>query len=108
VYIALILAAFFTIGMIPIDTLDSIVLRSAFGRIFNTNAFRYMAYALSGAAMSTVAIGSYSVITGRDILPPLTGPILAIVIISSAFGYAFIRQNKGQRLSVHSRDIINS
>ncbi|MFL6404984.1 MAG: hypothetical protein ACJ71M_16080 [Nitrososphaeraceae archaeon] len=56
VYVALILAGFFAIGMIPIDTLDSIVLRSVFYRIFNTKAFRYMAYALSGVALSTAAI----------------------------------------------------
>ena len=47
----LILAGFFAMGMIPIDTLDSIVLRSAFARILNTKAFRYMAYALSGVAL---------------------------------------------------------
>src|SRR5437899_7178926 len=47
---ALILAGFFAMGMIPVDTLDSIILRSAFSRIFNTKGFRYMAYALSGAA----------------------------------------------------------
>jgi high-affinity nickel-transport protein len=108
VYVALILAGFFAITMIPIDTLDSIVLRSAFCRIFNTKAFKYMAYALSGVALCTAAMGSYSVMTGWDILPPFTGPVLAVVIISSVFGYTFIRQNKGQGLSVHSHDTINS
>src|SRR6267143_1871865 len=38
---ALILAGFFAMGMIPVDTLDSIILRSAFSRIFNTKGFRY-------------------------------------------------------------------
>jgi high-affinity nickel-transport protein len=108
VYVALILTGFFAIGMIPIDTLDSIVLRSAFYRIFNTKSFRYMAYALSGVALSTAAIQSYSVIAGSDILPPLSGPILAVVIISSAFGYAFVRQNKGQGLPIHPHNALNS
>jgi nickel/cobalt transporter (NiCoT) family protein len=108
IYVALILAGFFAIGMIPIDTLDSIVLRSVFYRIFNTKAFRYMAYALSGVALSTGAIESYSIITDSDILPPLIGPILAIVIISSAFGYAFAAKKKGQAFAVHPHDTINS
>jgi len=100
VQVALILAGFFAMGMIPVDTLDSVVLRSAFSRIFNTNAFRYMAYALSGLAMTIAAIESYSVISNSDILPPLTGPILAVIIISLAFGYAFATRNKGSRMIV--------
>ena len=36
VQVALILAGFFAMGMIPIDTLDSVVLRSAFHRIFRS------------------------------------------------------------------------
>jgi len=39
VQVALILAGFFALGMIPVDTLDSVVLRSAFSRIFNTKGF---------------------------------------------------------------------
>jgi nickel/cobalt transporter (NiCoT) family protein len=108
VYVALVLAGFFAIGMIPIDTLDSIILRSVFYRIFNTRAFRYMAYALSGVAVSTAAIESYSITTHYDILPPLLGPILAIVTISSAFAYAFATKNKRQGLTMHPHDTINS
>jgi high-affinity nickel-transport protein len=96
VQVALILAGFFAIGMIPIDTLDSVVLRSAFARIFHTKAFRYMAYALSGAALGVAAIESYSILTNSDVLPPLTGPLLAVIIISFAFGYAFATRNKGR------------
>ena len=108
VFVALILAGFFAIGMIPIDTLDSILLRSAFFRIFNTKIFRYMGYALSGVALATAAIQSYSVITNSSILPPLTGPILAVIIIASAFGYGFVRQNNGQGLAVPPHDTLNS
>ena len=100
VQVALILAGFFAMGMIPVDTLDSVVLRSVFSRIFNTNAFRYMAYALSGLAMTIAAIESYSVISNSDILPPLTGPILAVIIISFAFGYAFATRNRGGRMVI--------
>ena len=108
VYVALILAGFFAIGMIPIDTLDSIILRSVFCRIFNTKAFRYMTYALSGVALCTAAIESYSITSHSDILPPIIGPILAMVTISSAFAYAFVTKNKRQGVRIHPNDTINS
>src|SRR5919205_1217262 len=66
VQVALALAGFFAAGMIPVDTLDSVVLRSAFHRIFDKKGFRYMSYALSGAAMSVASIASYEIITGSD------------------------------------------
>ena len=111
VQVALILAGFFAMGMIPVDTLDSVVLRSVFSRIFNTNAFRYMAYALSGVALTIAAIESYSVMTNSNVLPPLTGPILAVVIISFAFGYAFVTRNRGGRMVIdhhHPHDTLHS
>lgn len=103
VQVALILAGFFAMGMVPIDTLDSVVLRSAFARMFNTKAFRYMAYALSGIALGIAAMESYSIITNSDVLPPLTGPLIAVVIISSAFGYAFATRNRGSKMVIHRR-----
>ena len=100
VQVALVLAGFFAIGMIPIDTLDSIMLRSAFSRIFDKKGFRYMSFALSGAAMTVAAAASYEILTGSDILPELTGPILAGVIIGSSFVYAFgmSRRRRGSRV----------
>ena len=108
VQVALILAGFFAIGMIPIDTLDSVVLRSVFSRIFNTRVFRYMAYALSGVALVIAALESYSVISNSDILSPLTGPILAVVIISFAFGYAFATRNRGNNKIMIDHDTLHS
>ena len=100
VQVALILAGFFAMGMIPVDTLDSIMLRSAFSRIFDKKGFRYMSFALSGAAMTVAAASSYQILTGSDILPELTGPILAGVIIGSSFVYAFgmSRRRRGSRV----------
>lgn len=99
---ALILSGFFALGMIPIDTLDSVLLRSAFSRIFHTKGFRYMAYALSGAAVSVAALESYGTVTKTDILPEWAGPVLAVSIVSISFGYAFMtRKNK----STHIHDI---
>jgi nickel/cobalt transporter (NiCoT) family protein len=94
IQIALILAGFFALGMIPVDTLDSVVLRSAFHRIFDKKGFRYMSYALSAAAMAVAAITSYKIITGSEILPNLTGPVLALVIIGASFGYGFVTRNR--------------
>lgn len=91
---ALILAGFFAMGMIPVDTLDSIILRSAFSRIFNTKGFRYMAYALSGAAVTVASLESYGSIISKNILPQWVGPVLAVTIISVSFVYAFATRKK--------------
>jgi nickel/cobalt transporter (NiCoT) family protein len=101
VQVALILAGFFALGMIPVDTLDSVILRSAFHKIFDKKGFRYMSYALSGAAMTVAALASYEIITGAKILPEMTGPVLALVIIGSSFGYGFVTRNRrGNKLSI--------
>ena len=97
IQVALILAGFFALGMIPVDTLDSVVLRSAFSRIFNTKGFKYLAYALSGLALTIAAIEAYSVIVKSDVLPDLTGPVLAVIIICAAFGYGFAMRNKNAK-----------
>ncbi len=90
IQVALILAGFFAISMISVDTLDSIVLHSAFARIINRNGFKCMSYALSGAALIIASLESYSVITNTDTIPSFPGPILAIMIIVASFGYAFV------------------
>jgi nickel/cobalt transporter (NiCoT) family protein len=99
VQVALILAGFFAMGMIPIDTIDSIILRSAFHRIFDKKGFRYMSYALSGAAVTIAGFASYGIIIGYQILPPLTGPILAIAIIGTSFIYGFTTRNKRKTIN---------
>lgn len=90
VEVALVLAGFFALGMIPVDTFDSVILRSAFSRIFNTKVFRYMSYALSGTAMIVALFASYQILTKSDILPEFTGPVLAVAIVSTSFVYAFV------------------
>src|SRR5256885_1284464 len=101
---ALILAGFFAMGMIPVDTLDSIILRSAFSRIFNTKGFRYMAYALSGAAVIIASLESYGTVTSKNLLPEWAGPALAITIISVSFGYAFAPRKKTSVDSHHIKE----
>jgi nickel/cobalt transporter (NiCoT) family protein len=99
VQVALILAGFFAMAMIPIDTLDSVILRSAFHRIFDKKGLGYMSYALSGAAVTIAGLASYGIITGSQILPPLTGPVLAIVIIGSSFIYGFTTRNRRKTIN---------
>ncbi len=86
--------------MVPIDTLDSIVLRSVFSRIFDTKGFRYMAYSLSGVALIIASFESYSTITNTDLFPEWAGPVLAVSIMAASFGYAFVTR-KRQRLHQH-------
>lgn len=93
---ALVLAGFFALGMIPIDTLDSIALRSAFSKIFHAKMFRYMSYALSGTALLVASFSSYEILTGSEILPRFTGPVLAVSIVSASFGYAFATKSRNR------------
>jgi len=86
---ALILAGFFALGMIPLDTLDSALLRSAFSRIIGTKGFRRMSYGLSGVAMAVAAVATYETISNVEILPDWAGPSLAGGIIASSFAYSF-------------------
>ena len=48
-----------------------------------------MAYLLSAAALAVGAIASYETITNSEILPDITGPVLAVTIIIVSFGYAY-------------------
>lgn len=91
---ALILAGFFALGMIPVDTFDSVILRSAFSKILQAKGFRYMSYALSGTALIVASIASYEIITKSEILPRFTGPVLAVGIVSSSFVYALAFSRK--------------
>jgi len=87
---ALILAGFFAIGMIPLDTLNSVLLRSAFSKIIGTNGFKHMSYGLSVVAMVVASITAYEAITTTEILPDWAGPSLAGGIIASSFAYSLL------------------
>lgn len=92
VQISLVFAGFFAMGMIPLDTIDSILLRSAFSKIFNTKGFKYMSYALSGTAMIVAASSYYGLIARTELLPEWAGPSIAGTVIAISFGYAFLRR----------------
>lgn len=86
---ALVLAGFFALGMIPLDTLDSALLRSAFSKIIGTKGFRRMSYGLSGVAMVVAGVAAYEAISSVEILPDWAGPSLAGGIIATSFAYSF-------------------
>jgi len=64
-----------------------------------------MSYALSGAAMTVAVVASYEIITGAEILPEMTGPVLALVIIAASFGYGFATRNRRGEASSSSSPI---
>lgn len=87
---ALVLAGFFALGMIPLDTLDSTILRRAFAKIIGTKGFRRMSYGLSGVAMAIAAAAAYETMTSSEILPDWAGPSLAGGVIAISFAYSFL------------------
>ena len=89
---ALVLAGFFALGMIPLDTLDSTILRRAFAKIIDTSGFRKMSYGLSGVAMIIAAAAAYETMTRSEILPEWAGPSLAGGVIAASFAYSFFTQ----------------
>jgi high-affinity nickel-transport protein len=103
---AFILAGFFAIGMIPLDTLDSVLLRSAFSKMFNSKGFRYMSYALSGAAITVAVLATYENFTGAEVIPELTGPVLAGGIVACSFAYAYAKRKKPEDKLVHKDENI--
>lgn len=100
VQVALILSGFFALGMIPLDTLDSVLLRSAFSRIFDSKGFRYMSYALSGAALAVAAVATYEKLSGMEIMPEFAGPVLAGGIVAISFAYSFSLRRKQKRMAI--------
>jgi high-affinity nickel-transport protein len=53
-----------------------------------------MAYSLSIAALAVAALLSYETLTNSEILPEMTGPVLAAIIIIASFGYAYASNKK--------------
>jgi len=87
--IAMALAVIFGMGMIFVDSMDGIFVRSAFSKILNTKIFKYMSYALSIVALGVAAAETYSTVYNVDI-PEWIGAILAVTVIGTAFGYGYL------------------
>jgi high-affinity nickel-transport protein len=87
--IAMALAVIFAMGMIFVDSMDGIFVRSAFSKILNTKIFKYMSYALSIVALGVAAAETYSTVYNVDI-PEWIGAVLAVSVIGTAFGYGYL------------------
>jgi len=88
---ALILACFFAIGMISIDTLDSMLLRSAFARLMGKNYFKGISYALSATALAVASLVFYETIFNVEVMNEMFGPLLTVSILGVSLILAFIK-----------------
>ncbi len=84
---ALILAGVFAIGMISLDTLDSVLLRKMLGRLTEK---RYLkaSYMLSLSTLALTSLFVYEFIISKDIIPEWSGIIFAIASLASLFALA--------------------
>lgn len=91
---ALEMIAVFGIGMVAMDTLDSVLFRAAFVKTLGTTGFRYLSYALSATALILAVSSFYESMSSSDIIPEYTGPVLAVGVLVCTFTYARVRKNK--------------
>jgi nickel/cobalt transporter (NiCoT) family protein len=94
IQIALGMVGFFGLGMISMDTLNGVIIRSAFWKIFEMKGFKLMSYGLSAIAVTIALMTGYETVTNIEILPEWAGPTLAVAVISSSFGYAHWSKKK--------------
>jgi nickel/cobalt transporter (NiCoT) family protein len=92
IQVALLLTAFFASGMIPTDTLDSLVLREVFARMTNSGVFRTMSYVLSILALSIAFLEGTGVVVGVELIPEWSGALVAVSVVSLGLTYAYRRQ----------------
>jgi high-affinity nickel-transport protein len=90
--VALVLAAFFALGMIPTDTLDSLVLREVFSRMTNSGGFKAMSYGLSVLAISLALLEGTGAIAGVELIPAWSGAFVAVSVVSLGLSYSYYRE----------------
>jgi high-affinity nickel-transport protein len=98
IQVALVLTAFFAAGMIPTDTLDSLLLREVFVRIIGTGGFRKMSYALSAVAVSLALLEGVGTVYGVAIIPAWSGPSVAASVVAVGLSYSYYRSPRGKPL----------
>lgn len=85
---ALEIIAVFGVGMVAMDTLDSVLFRAAFIKTLGTTGFRYLSYALSATALIIAGSSLYESVSNSSIIPEYTGPVLAVGVLVCTFVYA--------------------
>ncbi len=98
---ALGMIAVFGVGMVAMDTMDSVLFRAAFVRTLGTKGFRYLSYALSSVALIIATTSTLESVYNITIVPELTGPVLAVSVLVCTFVYARYRRNKEQMPAPH-------
>jgi high-affinity nickel-transport protein len=102
IQVALVLTAFFALGMVPTDTLDSLVLREVFARISGTSGFRAMSYALSALAISLALLEGVGTAAGVVLIPAWSGAPLAVSVVAVGLSYSYYQSpRKGAEDQVH-------
>jgi nickel/cobalt transporter (NiCoT) family protein len=85
---ALEIIAVFGVGMVAMDTLDSVLFRAAFIKTLGTAGFRYLSYALSTTALIIAGSSLYESVSNSSIIPEYTGPVMAVGVLVCTFTYA--------------------
>jgi len=96
VQIALILTGFFALGMVPTDTLDSLILREVFSRITNSGGFKTISYGLSILAISLALLEGTGIIAGVELIPAWSGAFVAVSVVSVGLSYSYYRKPSGK------------
>jgi nickel/cobalt transporter (NiCoT) family protein len=91
---ALEMIAVFGVGMVAMDTLDSVLFRAAFVKTLGTTGYRYLSYALSATALIIAGSSLYESVSNSSIVPEYTGPVLAVGVLVCTFAYARLRKNR--------------
>lgn len=94
VQVALVLTAFFAMGMIPTDTLDSLVLREVFARISGSGGFKTISYALSTLAILLALLEGTGAAAGVALIPAWSGALMAMSVVSAGLTYAYFRGSR--------------
>lgn len=93
---ALEMIAVFGVGMVAMDTLDSVLFRAAFLKTLGTTGFRYLSYALSSVALIIATTSTLESVYNITIVPEWTGPTLAVTVLACTFTYARFRRKRQQ------------
>jgi high-affinity nickel-transport protein len=92
VQVALVLTGFFALGMIPTDTLDSLILREVFSKITNSGGFKTISYGLSILAISLALLEGTGTIAGVELIPAWSGAFVAVSVVSVGLSYSYYRR----------------
>lgn len=97
---ALEMIAIFGVGMVAMDTLDSVLFRAAFVKTLGTIGYRYLSYALSATALIIAGSSLYESISNSSVVPEYMGPVLAVGVLVCTFTYARAKRKNRQPESV--------